>query len=210
MDKNKAINKITELKEKALSIINLASGNHEFKKWFRNSEIAIEKVFGKDKRHLNDFREINFYPVVWTADSDSDMDYSAGISDAIALFDSFIDEINNYWEEEPRDHFNFKFASSQEKIENLILRFHLVARQLQRRYSKRDTIEINDEYDVQDLIHALLNIYFDDIVRGITRVRKFGVIREKNRRIYSGGTRTISFYMDFLELYLFLVLSRFL
>lgn len=31
------------------------------------------------------------------------------------------------------------------------------------RYNDRNTIEINDEYDVQDLFHALLVLYFDDI-----------------------------------------------
>lgn len=51
-------------------------------------------------------------------------------------------------------------------FDNLVLildRFHLVARQLRSRYKDRDTLDINDEYDVQDLLHALLRIYFDDI-----------------------------------------------
>jgi hypothetical protein len=34
---------------------------------------------------------------------------------------------------------------------------------LQERYGDRDTIEVSDEYDVQDLFHALLELYFDDI-----------------------------------------------
>lgn len=42
-------------------------------------------------------------------------------------------------------------------------RFHRVGRQLQSRYNQRPTLEINDEYDVQDLLHALLRLYFDDV-----------------------------------------------
>jgi len=42
-------------------------------------------------------------------------------------------------------------------------RFHLVARQLQSRHQNRGTISIDDEYDVQDLLHALLRIFFDDV-----------------------------------------------
>jgi len=42
-------------------------------------------------------------------------------------------------------------------------RFHLVARQLQHRRESRPTLEIKDEYDVQDLLHALLRLYFDDV-----------------------------------------------
>ena len=48
-------------------------------------------------------------------------------------------------------------------VERLLRRFHLVARQLQLRHDERDSLLISDEYDVQDLLHALLRIYFDDI-----------------------------------------------
>lgn len=48
-------------------------------------------------------------------------------------------------------------------LEKLFNRFHQVARQLRNRYDSRVTIDVKDEYDVQDLIHALLKIYFDDI-----------------------------------------------
>lgn len=41
--------------------------------------------------------------------------------------------------------------------------FHKIVRQLRSRHSNRSTLEIKDEYDVQDLLHALLRIYFDDI-----------------------------------------------
>ena len=53
----------------------------------------------------------------------------------------------------------FKFQS----INLLINRFHLVARQLRNRHDGRPTLDVNDEYDVQDLFHALLGLYFDDI-----------------------------------------------
>ncbi|MFM5170482.1 DUF2321 domain-containing protein [Aeromonas veronii] len=48
-------------------------------------------------------------------------------------------------------------------VEQICSRFHLVARQLKSRYSDRETLAIEDEYDTQDLFHALLHIYFDDI-----------------------------------------------
>jgi len=41
--------------------------------------------------------------------------------------------------------------------------FHSVARQLKTRHGDRQTITIDDEYDVQDLLHALLRLFFDDI-----------------------------------------------
>lgn len=48
-------------------------------------------------------------------------------------------------------------------LTKLFERFHIVARQLRRRHDGRPTMEINDEYDVQDLLHGLLRIDFDDV-----------------------------------------------
>jgi hypothetical protein len=41
--------------------------------------------------------------------------------------------------------------------------FDKVARQLRRRHKDRASIEIDDEYDVQDILHALLRAYFEDV-----------------------------------------------
>jgi len=45
----------------------------------------------------------------------------------------------------------------------VLKRFHTVARRLRDRREGRTTLELNDEYDVQDLLHGLLKIFFDDI-----------------------------------------------
>jgi hypothetical protein len=48
-------------------------------------------------------------------------------------------------------------------LDTIVEKFHLVARQLRRRHDDRPTLDIKDEYDTQDLLHALLRIYFEDI-----------------------------------------------
>lgn len=45
----------------------------------------------------------------------------------------------------------------------LCQRFHAVARQLRLRGEYRATLEVVDEFDLQDLLHALLRLQFDDI-----------------------------------------------
>lgn len=50
-----------------------------------------------------------------------------------------------------------------ERIERICSRFHIVALQLQKRRDNRKTLKVEDEYDVQDLLHALLKVDFDDI-----------------------------------------------
>lgn len=42
-------------------------------------------------------------------------------------------------------------------------RFNACAQQLKRRHEGRETIVITDEYDVQDLLHALLRLHFSDV-----------------------------------------------
>jgi len=57
-------------------------------------------------------------------------------------------------------------ASNQKPVDSVLAicrRFYQVARQLAHRREDRNTLEIKDEYDVQDLLHGLLHINFDDI-----------------------------------------------
>ncbi len=48
-------------------------------------------------------------------------------------------------------------------IDTIANRFHAVVMQLRQRYDSRSTIDVNDEYDVQDLFHSLLKLYFNDV-----------------------------------------------
>jgi hypothetical protein len=48
-------------------------------------------------------------------------------------------------------------------LDQIVLKFHAVVVQLRSRRSDRTTLDVNDEYDVQDLMHALLRLYFDDV-----------------------------------------------
>jgi len=48
-------------------------------------------------------------------------------------------------------------------IKQICDRFHLVVKQIRQRHNDRDTIDVKDEYDVQDLLHSLLVIFFDDV-----------------------------------------------
>jgi hypothetical protein len=67
---------------------------------------------------------------------------------------------------------------------NLICaRFHAVARQIRKRYGSRATIDITDEYDVQDLIHSLLRIFYKDIRP------------EEYSSSYAGGNSRIDFIL---------------
>ena len=57
---------------------------------------------------------------------------------------------------------NVKF-STLDILENIFSRFHRIVIQLKQRHNGRNTLEISDEYDVQDLLHSLLSEHFEDI-----------------------------------------------
>jgi len=58
---------------------------------------------------------------------------------------------------------NFKKAPLETPLMKIFNNFHLVAKNLEDRYNNRSTIYINDEYDMQDLLNALLKIEFNII-----------------------------------------------
>lgn len=67
---------------------------------------------------------------------------------------------------------------------NICNRFHAVAKQLRNRYNQRETLDIDDENDVQDLIHALLQVNFNDIRN------------EEWTPSYAGGTSRMDFLIN--------------
>jgi hypothetical protein len=72
-------------------------------------------------------------------------------------------------------------------ILTLAERLHGVVRRLRARRQGRPTLDVADEYDVQDLFHALLTIYFDDI-------RK-----EEWVPSYAGGASRMDFLLPEIE-----------
>ena len=52
---------------------------------------------------------------------------------------------------------------SIEALQRVFSKFHSIVRRLRDRYDDRETLDVGDEYDVQDLLAALLVLYFDDI-----------------------------------------------
>jgi len=56
-----------------------------------------------------------------------------------------------------------QIAAPIDRVHRILDRFHGVVIQLRRRHANRPALIINDEYDVQDLVRALLRVEFDDI-----------------------------------------------
>jgi predicted nucleotide-binding protein len=100
-DKNQALQKLTFLKSEIASLQRLANSDApEFKKWHRNTEVAITNIFGGTARNLGDFRKIRFSLSIATSlttEADWREAYLRGLGTAEAVLQSMIEEVVEYW-----------------------------------------------------------------------------------------------------------------
>ncbi|MEK6802147.1 MAG: hypothetical protein AABZ34_05710 [Nitrospirota bacterium] len=75
-------------------------------------------------------------------------------------------------------------GATLDTLRRMCARFHLVARQLRLRKEYRPTLEITDEYDLQDLFYALLRLQFDEVGT------------EEWTPPYANGARRTSYLLD--------------
>ncbi len=83
-----------------------------------------------------------------------------------------------------------------EGLRRLCTRFHLVARQLRLRGEYRPTLEITDEYDLQDLVYALLRLQFDEVGT------------DEWAPAYASGARRTSYLLDWERIVLVVKQTR--
>lgn len=167
MDNQKAIEILRKFQKKCDELRDdpeLAKSK-KFMTFRHDLETSINYIFNEDRKniYLNKFNKINFTPYVYGGNTDYRIPYLRGLNSTQALLESMINELTDYGTistEKLSDNSPERSISYIEKISN---RFHRIAIQLRNRYANRSTIDINDEYDVQDLFHSLLHIYFDDI-----------------------------------------------
>lgn len=99
MDKSASIAK---LKRQASEVGQLARADASFKQWQRNTELAIEHIFGTTTRHLNDFKSVDFTPSAYSMNNPEPAFVAAfnrGKESARAVLASMIEEIDEYWPE---------------------------------------------------------------------------------------------------------------
>lgn len=81
----------------------------------------------------------------------------------VSLGISILDALRKYFIDHP-DYSKTANIDANDQIKMICDSFNVIARQLRTRRKGRAVFDIIDEYDVQDLIHALLLIFFKDII----------------------------------------------
>jgi hypothetical protein len=122
-----------------------------FQSWKSQTLYLLEDLLSEDNVYLRDF--------VSNVTSNSDISVESGISILTSLNEDYV---KGYIK-----HKSLIKESNKEDplkiINNLCKRFHLLARQLRQRHDNRTTLDVQDEYDVQDLFHSNLHLFFEDI-----------------------------------------------
>ncbi len=157
MNKVKAIERLRCQADALERVVATEGLSPEFNRWRRDTEVAIEKIFGDGTRHIEDFKTIQ-YSSRYGDDRDGNI-FRDGLANAASVLESFLAEIDEYWESDSLA----TSPSALARLERICNRFHLVALCLRSRFADRDVIEVKDEYDVQYLIRALLLVDFEDI-----------------------------------------------
>ena len=160
--KDRAVGLLKKQKEQIADLQRQERFSPAFKKWKRDTQVVIGKIFGDGSKAQADFDGIHYSLSMFstaTPDSAFQEAYVEGLAAAAAVVDSCVAEIEEFWDEGAAA----TKPDTLRLISQLLSKFHTVARQLRVRHAARATLNISDEYDVQDLLHALLKLSFDDI-----------------------------------------------
>lgn len=139
--------------------------------WKQDCRVAIERIFGEKSRQFQDLNKVSWSAGYFVRHSlrgqsqqqleqyqrDVQAGKVNGKGSTLVLLRSAVKELEQFGGEEPTA------TPPMARVEHLCNRFHHVVRQLCNRHDNRNTLDVSDEYDVQDLMHGLLVVDFEDI-----------------------------------------------
>lgn len=121
--KETATKKIGALIERIDELKRIERGSAQFKKWIRDTQVALEHIFGKESRHIADFNQIRYSLGSFsgsTPEHKFQQRYVVGLENAKHVLVSMIEEIQEYWEEKTAKKQLHKIASKAKPHINLI------------------------------------------------------------------------------------------
>ena len=123
--KSKAIERLRRALDAILELQGRSLDSPDFKKWHRDTEVAIENTFGGKSRHIGEFQQISYWAGVMPSSSSKDRrDYLKGLESATALLESMIGEIEEYWEDEDRPDSTPSTKTSEQLTTNEVFVVH--------------------------------------------------------------------------------------
>jgi hypothetical protein len=122
----------------------------------QRSKMLIRQLAPKETHFIEELDQIGFSPSVWPCEPQYELQrWHEGCEELASLLEVVASQL---------DTFSIKVESqANSTLKQVCDRFHQVAFQLHSRQKGRLPFEIKDEYDVQDLLHSILRLFFDDV-----------------------------------------------
>ena len=79
------------------ALLRNSTSSEDFRRWYRNTEIAIRNTFPNYPKYRDDFEKIRYHSMSATSASGQQTFYHGGLTRASAMLQSMLDEINEYW-----------------------------------------------------------------------------------------------------------------
>ncbi|WP_199188724.1 MULTISPECIES: hypothetical protein [Pirellulaceae] len=134
--------------------------------WSHKCDLVVTQLFGSESKQVVAFKtwsrinpEFRNAPI-WVEHIHQVRDFRNHVLTAIRMLENLKWNIDTFGL--PATNTKIRI-DAVEVVTEICLRFHSVCRQLRKRYNNRATLDVEDEYDVQDLLHALLLLHFEDV-----------------------------------------------
>lgn len=128
-----------------------------YNRWLMKARKLIEDSYGKDSSYYEEFVKAENSGYMST-------NYTLLTKYIVPVFEAAKEDLQHQGDGVDSESLpNLLDTNPLLCVENICQKFPLVVRQLRQRHGGRQAIEIQDEYDVQDLFHSLLKLHFDDI-----------------------------------------------
>ena len=139
---------------------NVIRNDSEFQKWHNKALRFLNSHYGTESIEYTEFKKISFSLQIYSLGTERyrfEQKCRKDLYTVKGIFQDYLSELS----ENSADIGDI--SDPEKELERIFTRFRKVAVRLARRYDGRATLRITDEYDVQDLLHSLLSLYYDDI-----------------------------------------------
>ena len=128
----------------------------EFQQWHNKAKRFLFNKYGADSIEYTEFEKIKFTLSMYAGRTPAYVFIERCRKDLITVKGTLSEYLTEIREKEVS-------VDSDECLSRIFTHFRKIAVELSRRHAGRNTLRIQDEYDVQDLLRALLSLYFDDV-----------------------------------------------
>lgn len=178
-NKNKALQCIQEICAEITGLKKLKENSEEYSLWKHKTDNVIKHIFGETSSEYSSIHN-SLFPKYVVHPIGVHIDYQRAYLNRLDSLSAKLKGLESaivLWE----DDINSNDNNAISILNSILPRFHKFVRQLKNRHDKRDSINVTDEYDVQDLLHAILKLHFDD------------VRPEENMPSYAGSSSRVDF-----------------